>query len=422
MIHEIRVENFYSIREEMVVDLRIPGTSPELSKFRTSNSRDDIRLPTIVAFFGANASGKSTILRALTSTIRFVNSSFDAPIEGPITGFVPFMCDDCWDKPTKFSIEFDAGWFGEEQSLFRYHLELVGQNNEQLDLPNVGSGVGWDRVAVKTEALERSTGKHPQKGKRRTWQRVFERRIGKDPIIADWLNMKPSDKRLTAVRPNASIISTLARLNVDWAQDIWRDLSNMQSNLWGLNRAPTQVNENNSNLWGYYRDNPEILDLLNKQLASFDTGISGLEIISKDNKVFPLFHHRGLDAAILFEEESSGTQHIVSMFPQIYFVLSAGHIAVIDEFDSDLHPALVPEIFRWFYNTKTNPSGAQLFLTAHNSHLLTVLDKEEVVFVEKGSKGNTTVTRGLDFEGLRREPSLEEIYMSGALGALPRIG
>jgi len=422
MIHEITVSNFYSIRDEIVLDLRIPGTSPDLSKFRPSNSRDDVRLPTIIAFFGANASGKSTILRALTSAIRFVCASFDAPIDGPIHGFAPFMCEDCWNKPTKFSVEFDADWFDGEPALYRYVLELVGQSSEQMSLPNVGSGVGWDRVVVKTESLERSIGKAPKKGKRRTWHRVFSRSLGEVPVIADWLDMTPSDKRLTAVRPNASIISTLAKLNVDWAQEIWRDLSNLQSNLWGLNRAPSHVGENNRKLWGFYRDNPEVLELLNKQLTSFDTGISSLEIVTQEDRIFPLFRHHGLDAAILFEEESSGTQHIVSMFPQLHFVLSTGHIAVIDEFDSDLHPSLVPEIFRWFYDRETNPSGAQIFLTAHNSHLLTVLDKEEVVFVEKDRGGNTSATRGLDYEGLRREPNLEDIYMSGALGALPRIG
>ena len=58
-------------------------------------------------------------------------------------------------------------------------------------------------------------------------------------------------------------------------------------------------------------------------------------------------------------------------------------MAVIDELDTDIHPLLIPELFRWFYDTERNPKGAQLLFTAHNPAILDELEKEQVLFFRK---------------------------------------
>ena len=52
MIHAFSVSNYYSVREEVVLDLRIPGTAPDLPRFRRSTAKPDIRLPSVVVFMG----------------------------------------------------------------------------------------------------------------------------------------------------------------------------------------------------------------------------------------------------------------------------------------------------------------------------------------------------------------------------------
>ena len=66
MIHRLEIENFYSIRETQVIDLRIGAKVPdEEGRFGRFNDGSGVRVPKTVAFFGANASGKSNVLRAL---------------------------------------------------------------------------------------------------------------------------------------------------------------------------------------------------------------------------------------------------------------------------------------------------------------------------------------------------------------------
>ena len=103
-------------------------------------------------------------------------------------------------------------------------------------------------------------------------------------------------------------------------------------------------------------------------------------------------------------------------------MLDIGGVAVIDELDTDVHPLLIPELFRWFYDKQRNPNGAQLLFTAHNPAILDELEKEQVFFSEKPSGKPTRIYGAREIKGLRREPSLMKKYLSGELGAVPHIG
>jgi AAA15 family ATPase/GTPase len=102
--------------------------------------------------------------------------------------------------------------------------------------------------------------------------------------------------------------------------------------------------------------------------------------------------------------------------------LETGGVVVIDEIDTDLHPLLMPELFRWFSDSQRNLRGAQLFFTAHNPALLDDLEKEQVFLTEKSSGQSTHVYGASDIKGLRREPSLMKKYLAGELGAVPHVG
>ncbi len=404
MIHEIRIENFFCIRDEVVLDLRIPKNAPDLPRFRPSHSKPDVRLPCVAMFMGPNAAGKSTILRALTSTVYFACRSFELGVADKIPGFQPFMSEECTNKPIKISIDFDAGWLTEtlngDAGLFRYQLEIVSTSAEPL----TGYEVGY-------EALFHFP--------RRQRRRLFERKGPSEPIyVSKEFHMTPSDARIKSVRPNSSVISTLAKLNNELAKKIWTELNMLQSNLWGLQRTNPQTEV----VLRHYQNHPELLDKLNNELRRFDVGISDMELQKSDAGLFAWFNHAGLIAPILMDEESSGTRHLVHMFPQLDFVLATGHVAIFDEFDADLHPDLVRELFTWFQSPERNRYSAQLFITAQNAALLDYVDKNEVFLVEKDLFGATRVYGARDVRGLRRETSLYNKYMGGALGALPKIG
>ena len=398
MLHEIKVSNFYSIRDEVILDLRASAYAPESSRLRISPSRNDIRLPTMVSIYGPNASGKSTILRSVISAIQFACNSFDWPVDSDILNFQPFMAEGMMSEPTQIIVEFDARWIDDVSHLFRY--ELVIKNHGNL----AGKSVEYEALSYAPQGR---------------WRRVLERKADDARVFAaKEFGLRPKDSKLDPMRRNCSMIATLAKFNVPLATRVWQDLRGVQSNIHGHVRTVPNIDR----LLVYYRDNPPLLDRLNKELRRIDIGIEKMRLESTETGIQACFEHDGFSAPILLHEESAGTNHFVHLFPLLNYALEAGHIAFIDEFDCFFHPELMREIFGWFRSPDRNPHNAQLIITSHNTSLLDDLEKEEVFLTEKDQNGATIVYSAQDIKGLRREPKMQKKYLSGALGALPRIG
>src|SRR4029079_11664863 len=99
MLYKITIENFFSIADYQELTFEVLHHAPDLSCFKSSRSNEKVRLPAVVGFFGPNASGKSTILRAVVSAAFFALRSFDWTDQ--INNlFQPYRHKDWWGKPT----------------------------------------------------------------------------------------------------------------------------------------------------------------------------------------------------------------------------------------------------------------------------------------------------------------------------------
>ncbi len=399
MIYKITIENFFSIADLQELVFEVPGNAPDLACFKPSLSDPDVRLPTVIGFFGSNASGKSTILRAIVSSVQFALNSFDWADEINLL-FRPYRQKDWWGKPTKIIIEFDSQINNEAPSTkFRYQLHVAHTAN------NLGNKI------IAHEALF-----YAPKGKFRC---LFERN-GQDIFFGQEFGItNEDDPRKASIRPNASVISTLTKLNHGLSIHLSNLIKTMQTNYIGV----TKIQPNTYQWLSVYANDKTCLERLNRELRRFDIGLESMVIEpGNQGQLFAKFKHVGLDDFIYFGEESAGTQRFIELFPRLHYVLETGSVAIIDEIDADLHPLLVPELFRWFNDSDRNPHGAQLFFTAHNPALLDDLEKEQVFFTVKPSGQSSYVYGARDIKGLRREPSLMKKYLSGELGAVPHVG
>ncbi len=395
VIHSIVIENFFSVADRQEMSFRVPGNAPDLGCFRDSKAVPGQRLPLIIGIYGPNASGKSTVLRAITATAWFVQHSFSLPPGNAIPLFNPYAHNDWWTRASKIIIESD-GWLGETAAVFRYELHIGHQPNK------FGNEISYELMS------------YAPKGK---FRRIFERHrqvftFGREFGVTN------GDSRIQSIRPNASVISTLAQLNHRLSSDFILSLQRLQTNIVGLDKATGGLNAALS----YYTQHPDYLQRLNRELSRLDLGLEEMKIHPGNNGPIATFKHFGLDCDIVLAQESSGTRRFIEIFPLLQFVLDIGGVAVIDELDTDIHPLLVPELFRWFYDDKRNSKGAQLLFTAHNPAILDELEKEQVFFSEKPGGKPTRIYGARDIKGLRREPSMMKKYLSGELGAVPHIG
>ena len=412
MIHSFSVSNYFSIREETVLDLRIPGTAPDLPRFRRSQAKPDVRLPTVVVLMGPNGSGKTTLLSALDAMARVASSI--APQEKNPAAFVglPFLSKKTYTEPTRFCLEIEADWLtpGEARQRFRY--EIV-----------VGRREGFQADGIRYESLS-----HFPKGRPR---RLFARRGPEDPIsVASEFGLTARDERLKAVREDSSVVATLDFLNVPLARRVAASIKRLVSGSNILFRQ--QLSPAPESIIPALEADDDLKRWIRAHIQSSDLGIQDMDIMEfpehvagfsgKEMRKSMIFHHRGLDEPVLLAMESSGTERLFSLLPQIHTSLEHGTPVVLDEIDGDLHVDTAGEILGWFHSREMNPHGAQLLVSSHNVGLLDDLEKEEVFIVEKDGEGATHIHGAQDVRGLRRDARLYPKYRAGVLGGLPKIG
>jgi AAA15 family ATPase/GTPase len=120
--------------------------------------------------------------------------------------------------------------------------------------------------------------------------------------------------------------------------------------------------------------------------------------------------------------ESHGTRAFIKMFPLIVHALDSGGLAAIDEMDAAIHPVVLPQLVRWFYDTVSrNKFHAQLWLSCHSASLLDDLRKEEIVICEKDRHGRSRVYSVMNVKA-RRDENHYRKYLSGAYGGVPLLG
>jgi len=413
MIHRLEIENFYSIRETQVIDLRIGGKVPdEEGRFAEIKDGSGLRVPKTVAFFGANASGKSNVLRALAFIEWFLADSFTAAPEEPLP---LWRFADGNDDPVRIKVDFD--WLVSQPpsaelpvpesrvARYIYEVEFGGESGRPL------------------QVLSEELRFQPASGKSR---RIFERSGSGEVQGSVDFPITGFSQVLSKLRGNVSLTSTMAQFAeheatktfFDWAGHITSNISNIPI------YVPFAQNEGipEEYIFRFYKKRPRLVDGLNGVLGRVDIGIRSMSFRDTTFGPEPQFHHLGLEHPIPYRLESEGTRQFFRVYGHIWLSIENGGIAVLDEIDSTIHPALLPEILRWFQDPKQNPHNAQLWMSGHNASLLEDLCKEEIFFAEKDQKGRTKVYGLKDIEAVRRIDNFYQKYLGGVYGAVPRIG
>lgn len=392
MIRSFSASNFHSIGNKEEVDLTISQGVPDPDG-RFISTKDSVRLPSVVGFFGANAAGKTSFLRIPRFLSYFISSSFLSEPDERIV-YETFLSDELSSTETELSIEFDLP-FEQKSVPFQYHLVLTPHK-------------------VLHERLEYS----PEGKKRKLFERDGNRVTpGKD------FDLSAKDPIVTKVRPNASVISTFAQFNHAMSSEIRTRASRVISNLAFYGRMPLPDHDEATKI---YHSNDAAFSALREFICNADIGVEEVELRTvegndKKKTMYPIFQHSGLSRPLRIFEESHGTANLYSILSWVFPALQTGSIAIIDDFDSDLHPLLIPKVLELFQDKKINPYGAQLLFSGHNPYTLTSLEKDELFFVEKDDMGCSHVYGLKDIKGVRRTDNFLAKYLSGQYGAIPTV-
>ncbi|MER2263818.1 AAA family ATPase [Methylobacterium oxalidis] len=402
MLYRVEIENFYSIRDRQVIDLRARASADDDGRLAPVWPGAQERAPKVVALYGANASGKSNVLKALSFVRWFLDSSFSAPRGQPLP-FQRFNDPECLQAPMRIAIHAggpeDITRGGDPDAPYcGYAYEVV-----------IG---GSDSVSVMRESL------HYRPARARRQIRLFERQADGTVRADKAFGLGGYRQALEKVlRPDASAVATLVQLDHPYAAAIAGLVARVNGNIF-LER----VDETDAGTERFYVENPVFVEAFNKEVQRIDLGVRALEVHAGPQGPIALFRHRGLAMPMPLLFQSHGTRQFLKLYPLLFAALDRGGIAVMDELDAAIHPMVLPELVRWFYDPDRNPHDAQLWMSCHSASLLEDLSKEEVFFCEKDERGRTEVYGLADIAGLGRRDNFYRKYLGGAFGAVPQIG
>ena len=405
MLHEFSVHNFYSFADEATVSFCVGEHAPDNTLFADTPSGQ--RVSKVLTVIGPNASGKTNLLKGLAFLRWFMLSSFrmlDPKDKIPVD---EFMFTEEASDGLAFRLTFEL-----ESGVYRYVLEIKE-----------------NRVIL--ERLERMTGRH--------FGYLFKRERDTDvkaTVIREQNLGFDVDVVQKLVRDNCSLLSVLRQVENKALEPVFSFLASFRSNVDRMGRRTHYIPdvERVFDAAAYYHQHPDYKDMAERLLAGkLDLGLSGIEI---EKRRVPTADSKEVDVAYVpygvhrvsnktyklpLLSESSGTQNSFVLLHLLLPVLQTGGVAVIDEFEVNLHPQMITPILDLFLDPETNPHNAQLFFSTHSIEVLRKLDKTQVLLVEKDDLCRSHACRLDEIKGVRRDVDLYAKYMSGAFGAVPKI-
>jgi AAA15 family ATPase/GTPase len=414
MLIRFGVSNYRSIRDYQELSLVASALKDQEADLIEPTGIREKLLP-IAMIYGANASGKSTILSAISFLRGAVVFSNERSPSSKIPRFPFALSENYKGQPTRVDCDF-------LHDNVRYHFGFTARDDffeeEWLFAFPDGNRRKWY---------------YRKHGERISFGKHFK---GKNQAIA------------ALTRPNTLFLSSAAQNAHEQATMIFRFFESMFS------RTITAT-LNHDALANELRDgiDSRILEFL--RLA--DTGIAGghvreVPVPDEVNKVFSrikdvaaeefsdvavnipgpkrtlsLSHATGTNSEdpIFFDltSESRGTLRLLKLLRPIFSALDSGATVFVDEIDGSIHTLLSKAVLGLFSSSKTNPKGAQLVATTHDTTLLCsrVLRRDQIWFTEKDLTGATSLYPLSDIR-TRQADNLEKGYLEGRFGAIPFLG
>jgi len=413
MLLEFRVSNFRSIRDEQCLSL-VPVSSDRSLEGSNVHQTGGTLVPAVLkgaAVYGANASGKSTVLNAMAIMQALVRDSSTSIQAGQSLNVQGFAFDEKLQSgPTAFELTVFIGGIR-----YQYGFSLTPE-----------------RIVDEWLLVYRSS--KPQEWFRREWS-AEAKAYDYAPFSSYFSGQKDLWKRST--RDNALFLSTAVQLNCeqlkplwDWIVASWMIFPSQAIPVLDPTLDAIESGGAKAVLGFLNSADLGIVDIsIERQKAKqnrfvFD-GSTGKTSVSEPVDVelrIPRFRHEaGSRSAVLdFAFESEGTQRLFSLSGFILAALDEGKTLVLDEIESSLHPLLVRHILGLIFSPETNPKGAQIIFSTHNTSLMdkAILRRDQIWLTDKGSD-RATVLASLSEYSPRKNEAFEKGYLEGRYGAIP---
>ena len=392
MIIEFSIANFLSFKDKVTFSM-LADTKEELAD--NYIVKDNKKILKTAAIYGANASGKTNIMKVVGTVVNILRecNNYNIDTELPIEPFK--FSKDTKNQPSEFEIKFIAddtryvyGFSATKKKVLEEYLYYYPNNREAI-------------IFDRTNTNE------------------YEFNIEDKKIINDIKNK---------TNENKFFLATSATWNFTKVKTPYTFLSSIL--------VSSNSNNFNNSLFKLLNDHEkEIKPFTLNMLKDADLNIEDYKIVEipmpeevlknlKFDKYYEiLFKHKGTDEYLSSNEESLGTINFFALIPLMYFASKSEMVIFLDEIDKSLHSYLVEHLIAMFNDKEQNSNNSQLIFNTHDTNLLdlNILRRDQIWFTEKNANtGESTLYPLSDFS-VRKQENIEKGYLLGRYGAVPFI-
>lgn len=417
MILDITIKNYRSFKEEVNFSLKAESSKSKSDNvFQTKcGSDENVRLLKTAMIYGANASGKSNLLKAMFDIVNLVCHSTTKAGENVFVYDSFKFNTETINKPVEFSIEF----IGKDSIKYKYDI-------------------CFDSFNIIKEELNY----YPLNRSKNLFSRKFEG--DKDEIIhTAKLGVDFNNKEIEIFH-NQTVLS---KFGEEIPNKIITEVYIYIKNIDVINACSSRrISMLNREVTNDLNANVKLLKRLMELIKFADTGIVNLnleevdfpedfpdeiksELLDKYKYQINGIHKRYSKSKFVdkvplpLDQESHGTNILYSLGGKILKSLDRGTPLFVDEICSGLHIYLIRVLIGLFQNERINPKNAQLIFTSHNTDLLDkmLFRKDQIWFAEKNQYGESDLYCLQDFADVREDTPFDKWYLAGKFGGVPNL-
>ncbi len=424
MIQEFQVQNFYSIRERQTISF-VPTNDDRMRDQYVHEVGDGVELLKIGIVYGSNASGKTTLLNALSFFRSVMLDKPESKNEG--MGYFPFLLDNhSRNEHSQMQMTF---WINREKYIMSLEFDNKRIYEETLIVYTSARPTSLYKRVYQSESDHTEVTFGAKSGIDKAAQRAIEGNTTNNcSVMAAFGQSNAPASKLNDVygffySGLQRILSPRESLSFDVKNEIRNDKDGKKKRFLlqllkasDFNIVDMVLNENEESI------TPEMEKTINSAPIPEEAKIEMLRrgTIKHDDI---LFRHTGEDGEYELHErlESAGTHRFLGMSMVLYYVLHENNFIPVDEIETSIHYELLSYFIKLFL--ANSEGSSQLLMTTHDINLLNedFIRRDVVWFTDKTKEGTTQVKR-LSSLGLHKTMNPYNAYKQGKLVDLPFLG
>ena len=422
MLLQFSVNNFRSIKDTVTFSMNTASNKEGAHSFQVRNTY----LLNSAVIYGANASGKSNVLKAMgfmgavvLNKPKITQSTDKLPHE-------PFRLNTETDQASSY---FEIIFFLENIK-YRYGFEADSSTVYAEWLYS-------DENGKEARLFERDSEQHVHYVNKQKFKEGIGLKVPDNHLFIWKCDQNDGDisKKILQWFTNFNVIDGLEREgyfhvalkqmeNADTKSELLKLVKIADLGIEGINLEERKVPQD-------FIKNALIPEEIKQKILGDGGSLSSIELQSFHKKFNAENQEIGSVLFELDEDESQGTQKFFALSAPVLDTLEKGKILLIDELDASLHPMLTECFIQLFNNKELNKHNAQLIFVTHDIHLLSVpelFERDQIWFTEKNKYGSTDLYSLLEFrknnkgKDVRATDNLEKHYLQGRFGGVPYIG